>query len=316
MNADADVLVIGAGPAGLTSAIYARRAGLATTVLEKLVPGGQAALTDAVENYPGFTEPVQGMQLTEAMRQQAEGFGAAFRTAEVQGLDPSSPPDPHAVRLKDGALRAQAVIIASGARHRRLGIPGEDRLWGRGISCCAQCDGMFYRGKRVVVIGGGDTAVKESLFLTRFAEAITLVHRRDRLRAAQALQDKLFAHGDRVQVAWNTVAEEILGEKGVQGLRVRNVRTGAEETLTCDGVFIYVGFTPNTEAFRGTVEMDEKGYVVTDETMATSVPGVFAAGDCRRKLFRQIVTACGDGATAAFAAEQFLEAQRTEEADA
>jgi len=316
MEADADLLVIGAGPAGLTAAIYGRRAGLETTVLEKFVPGGQAALTDAIENYPGFTEPVQGLALMQAMRQQAEGFGAAFQTAEVLGLEPSPPDGPHAVHLKNGRLAGRAVIIASGARHRRLGIPGEDQLWGKGISCCAQCDGMFYRGKRVVVIGGGDTAIKESIFLTRFAEAITVVHRRDRLRATQALQDKLFALGDKVQVAWNTVVEEILGEEGVTGVRVRNVQTGAEQTLDCDGVFIYVGFRPNTEAFREAVETDEKGYIVTDEAMATSVGGVFAAGDCRRKVLRQIVTACADGATAAFAAEQYLEARRTVGAEA
>jgi len=252
----------------------------------------------------------------QAMRQQAEGFGATFQTAEVLGLEPAPPPAEQVVRLKDGALRGRAVIIASGARHRRLGIPGEDRLWGKGISCCAQCDGMFYRGKRVVVVGGGDTAVKESIFLTRFAEAITLVHRRDRLRATQVLQDRLLAMDDQVHVAWNTVAEEILGEERVEGVRVRNVQTGAERVLPCDGVFMYVGFTPNTEPFRGTVETDEKGYIITDETMATSVPAVFAAGDCRRKLFRQIVTACGDGATAAFAAEQYLEHQRLDEDNA
>jgi len=316
MDLDADVLVIGAGPAGLTSAIYARRAGLGTTVLERLVPGGQAALTDAIENYPGFEEPIQGLQLTEAMRRQAEGFGATFRTAEVQGIEPSPPPAEQVVRLRDGVVRSRAVIIASGARHRRLGIPGEDRLWGKGISCCAQCDGMFYRGKRVVVVGGGDTAVKELLFLTRFAESITLVHRRDRLRATQVLQDKLLSLDDQVHVAWNTVAEEILGEERVEGVRVRNVQTGADRVLECDGVFMYVGFTPNTEPFRGTVETDESGYIVTDETMATSVPAVFAAGDCRRKLFRQIVTACGDGATAAFAADQYLEHLSLEGGDA
>jgi thioredoxin reductase (NADPH) len=313
MDISPDVIVIGAGPAGLTAAIYARRAGLATTVLEKFVPGGQAALTDAIENYPGFEEPVQGLKLTEAMRKQAESFGATFQTGEVQGLAPAPFDDAaHAVRLKDGETGGRTVVIASGARHRRLGIPGEDRLWGKGISCCAQCDGMFYRGKRVVVVGGGDTAIKESIFLTRFAHEITVVHRRDRLRATQALQDKLFTFKDQVRVAWNTVVEEIFGEDGVTGVRVRNVRTGAEDTLECDGVFIYVGFRPNTEPFAETVETDAKGYIVTDETMATSVPGVFAAGDCRQKYLRQIVTACADGATAAFAAEQYLAKQEIE----
>ncbi len=313
MDMSPDVIVIGAGPAGLTAAIYARRAGLATTVLEKFVPGGQAALTDAVENYPGFEEPVQGLKLTEAMRKQAETFGATFQAAEVLGLAPaSSDEDAHTLRLKAGEMGARTVVIASGARHRRLGIPGEDRLWGKGISCCAQCDGMFYRGKRVVVVGGGDTAIKESIFLTRFAHEITVVHRRDQLRATQALQHKLFALEDQVRVAWNTVVEEILGDDGVTGVRLRNVRTGAEDTLDCDGVFIYVGFRPNTEPFAETVETDEKGYIVTDEAMATSVPGVFAAGDCRQKVLRQIITACADGATAAFAAEQYLAKEEIE----
>jgi len=311
MGIDADVIVVGAGPAGLTAAIYLQRAGLHALVLERFGPGGQAALTDAVENYPGFDEPIEGFQLMDAMRRQAVNFGAALRTATVEGIEATAPEGEKVLRLTHGTVRGRAVVIASGARHRKLGIPGEERLWGRGISCCAQCDGMFYRDKRVVVVGGGDTAVKEAIFLTRFAKEITLVHRRDNLRAAQRLQDRMLSLEDRIRVAWSTVVEEILGDDRVEAVRLREAKTGAERMLSCDGVFIYVGFTPNTEPFRDVVEVDGAGYIVTDEWMATSARGIYAVGDCRRKPFRQIVTACADGATAAFAAEEYLSADHS-----
>ncbi len=317
MVAECDVAVIGAGPAGLTAGIYLARAGLKALVLEKLAPGGQAATTDIVENYPGFAEPVAGFDLTEAMRRQAEKFGAEIRTAEATGLEEASSDGNRVVRLTDGGIESRAVIIATGARHRKLGIPGEERFWGRGISCCATCDGMFYKGKRVVVVGGGDTAIKEAVFLTRFAEKITIIHRRDRLRAAKVLQDKIVSFKDQVDFAWNTIVEKILGEEHVEAVRVRDVRTGAERVIECDGVFMFVGFTPNTEFLRPdakssdgpgvTVDLDEKGCIVTDETMAVSAAGVFAAGDCRAGRFRQIVTACGDGAVAANSVEQYLD---------
>ena len=312
MATDCDVAVIGAGPAGLTAGIYLARAGLKAVILEKLAPGGQAATTDIVENYPGFPEPVGGFDLTEAMRRQAEKFGAEIRTAEATGLAEGSDLDGKLVGLADGSLSCRAVIVATGARHARLGVPGEERFWGKGISCCATCDGMFYRGKRVVVVGGGDTAIKEALFLTKFAEKITVVHRRDRLRAAKLLQERISSKGDQVAFAWSTVVEEILGtehegHEKVQGVRVRDVRTGEKRIIECDGVFIFVGFAPNTEFLRGVLKLDERGYIVTDETMATFVRGVYAAGDCRKRPFRQIVTACGEGAVAAHSVEQLLD---------
>ncbi len=312
MSVECDVAVIGAGPAGLTAGMYLARAGLRAVILEKLAPGGQAAMTDVVENYPGFDGPVGGFDLTEAMRRQAERSGAEVRTGEATGIDGGPGEGGKVVRLADGDLRCRAVIIATGARHSRLGIPGEDRFWGKGISTCATCDGMFYRGKRVVVIGGGDTAIKETVFLTKFAEKITVVHRRDRLRAAKVLRDRIFSFGGQVEFAWNAAAVEILGGEQdghdrVRGVRLRDVKTGEERVLDCDGVFMFVGLTPNTELVKGVVDLDEKGYIVTDEMMATSVQGIYAAGDCRRRPLRQIVTACGEGAVAAHAAEEFLE---------
>lgn len=307
MNGECDVAVIGAGPAGLTAGIYLSRAGYKPVLLEKLAPGGQAATTDVVENYPGFAEPVGGFDLTQSMRRQAENFGAQIRTAEAKGIEGDPTANRRLVRLAEGALSCRAVIVAAGARHRRLAVPGEERFWGKGISCCATCDGMFYRDKQVFVVGGGDTAIKEALFLTKFARRITIVHRRDRLRAAKVLQDRIFAVGDQVTFAWNTVVEEILGSERLDGVRLRDLTSGRTRTEECDGVFMFVGFTPNTDFLRGAVDLDDGGYVLTDETMATSVTGIYAAGDCRKTPFRQIVTACGEGAVAAHSAEQFLE---------
>ncbi len=310
MSAKREAVVIGAGPAGLTAGIYLARAGLHPLVLEKLVPGGQAATTDTVENYPGFDEPVGGFDLADTMRRQAENFGAEIRTADVTALEVHPAGHGALVHFGEGCIGCRGIVVASGARHRRLGIPGEERFWGRGISCCATCDGMFYRGKRVVVVGGGDTAVQEALFLTRFAERITLVHRRDRLRAAKALQDKLLDTGDQISFAWSSTVEEILGSERVDAVRLRAVKNGKQRILECDGVFIFVGFTPNTEFLRGAVDLDERGYVTTDEKMATSIPGIFAAGDCRRRPFRQIVTACGEGAVAAQSIGELLDGSK------
>jgi len=306
MDSECDVAVIGAGPAGLTAGIYLSRAGCKPVLLEKLAPGGQAAMTDVVENYPGFAEPVGGFDLTQSMRRQAENFGAEIRTAEATGIEGDATVSRKFVRLAQGTLSCRAVIVAPGARHRRLGVPGEERFWGRGISCCATCDGVFYRDKQVFVVGGGDTAIKEALFLTKFARRITIVHRRDRLRAAKVLQNRIFGFGDQVTFAWNTVVEEILGGERVESVRLRDLSSGRTRSAACDGVFMFVGFTPNTEFLRGVVELDDGGYVLTDSAMATSVTGIYAAGDCRKTPFRQIVTACGDGAVAAHSAEQFL----------
>ena len=302
-----DLAIIGSGPAGLTAGIYGARAGLSTVILERLGPGGQVVTTDVVENYPGFTEPISGYELTEKMLGQATNFGVEIRSSEVTGIDAPSGEDRKILSLGDGSLSALAVVIATGARHKRLGVPGEDRFWGKGISCCATCDGMFYRGKRVVVVGGGDTAVKETIFLTRFASEITLVHRRDRLRATKILRDRIFAMSDKVKFAWKSAVKEVLGDDTVKAVRLSSVDSGEESVLECDGVFIFVGFAPNTEFLNGFVELDERGHVITDGNMATSVPGVFACGDARKKLLRQIVTACGEGATAAYAAQMYVE---------
>lgn len=303
-----DLSIIGGGPAGLTAGIYGARAGFNTVILEKLSPGGQVVNTDIVENYPGFPEPVSGYEIISKMQEQAMKFGVEIRSnAEVTGI--SAPPGEHhkIISLGNESLSTLAVIVATGAQHKKLGIPGEERFSGSGISYCAVCDGKFYRDKRVVVVGGGDTAAKGAIFLTRFASKITMVHRRDRLRATKVLQDGIFAMTGKVEFAWKTVVAEIMGDNKVEAVRLKSVETGKESILECDGVFIFVGFIPNTVFLRGFVDLDERGFVITDENMATSVSGVFACGDARKKLLRQIVTACGEGATASFAAEMYIE---------
>lgn len=302
-----DLAIIGGGPAGLTAGIYGSRAGLSTVILEKLTPGGQVVTTDILENYPGFVEPISGFELINRMMGQATKFGVEIRSGEVTGIKVPSGENLKVLSLENESLSAISVIIATGAYHKRLGVPGEDRFWGRGVSCCATCDGMFYRNKRVVVVGGGDTAVIEAMFLTRFASEITLVHRRDRLRATKVLQDRIFNMQDKVGFMWKYVVKEIIGEDHVNAVRLGSVDSDEEIILECDGVFIFVGFTPNTEFLRGFVELDERGYVITDNDMATSVPGVFACGDVRKKLLRQVITASGEGATAAFAAQRYIE---------
>lgn len=307
MSEIVDLAIIGGGPAGLTAGIYGARAGIKTIILEKISPGGQVITTDIVENYPGFTEPISGIELIDKMVEQATKFGVEIQNTEVTGIEISENQDLKIIHTTSGDITAMGVIIATGAYHKHLGVPGEDRFWGRGVSCCATCDGMFYRGKKVVVVGGGDTAIKEALFLTKFASDITIVHRRDRLRAVKALQDKIFAMSDKVKFEWKAVIKEIIGENNVSAVKLGYVDNNEEKILECDGVFIFVGFTPSTDFVRGFVEMDERGYIITDEDMKTSVPGVFACGDARKKLLRQIITACGEGATAAFSAEQYIE---------
>jgi len=310
MRAECDVAIIGAGPAGLTAGIYAARAGLSTLIFEKVYPGGQLATTDSIENFPGVVEPVGGFDLAERMRLQAVNYGTEIETGEVIAVEDSEGSDYKVLRTKDSSILAMAVIVATGASHRKLGVPGEERFWGKGISSCATCDGRFYKDKELVVVGGGETAVKESLFLTRFASKITLVHRRARLRASQILQSRLFAAQDKVNFRWESVVTEILGDEKVKGVSVRNLKTGKTDVISCDGVFIFVGFTPNSGFLRGYLETNEAGYIITDQNMATSVKGVFACGDVRKRLLRQVVTACGDGATAAFAAQQYVEEKK------
>jgi thioredoxin reductase (NADPH) len=300
-----DVVILGAGPAGLTAAIYAARANLAPVVITGSLFGGQLALTTEVENFPGFPDGVLGPELMELMKRQAERFGADVRMGEVTEVELSRYP----LRLAmDGEiLETKSLIIATGAAARLLGIPGEGELYGRGVSTCATCDGFFYRGKTVVVVGGGDSAVEEGTFLTRYASKVYIVHRRDRLRASQILQDRAMKN-DKIAFIWDTVVEEVIGseETGVAATRLRNLKTGEEHDLPVDGVFIAIGHTPNTKLFGGQLKLDDQGYIVTDSRMHTNIQGVFACGDCQDHLYRQAITAAGTGCMAALEAEKFL----------
>ncbi|MBM4295548.1 MAG: thioredoxin-disulfide reductase [Deltaproteobacteria bacterium] len=302
MNWDYDLIIVGGGPGGLTAGIYAGRARLKSLLIERLIHGGQMMTTDLVENYPGFPDGVSGFELSDLMRRQAERFGLEFLSGEAVELRPGPP---HTVVLEDRQFTAGAVIISSGAGYRRLGIPGEFEFTGKGVSYCATCDGALYRGHTIAVVGGGDTALTDTLFLTRFADQIHLIHRRDAFRGEKVLQERIFA-SEKVRIHWNTVVEEIQGNEVVEHVRLKNVRTGEPSTLEVTGIFIFVGITPHTGWLKSRVAMDEWGFIFTDEQMATDIPGIFAVGDARHKLLRQIATAVGDGAIAAFAAEHYL----------
>ena len=302
------LLIIGAGPAGYTAAIYAARASMDPLLVAGLQPGGQLMITTDVENYPGFESAIQGPWLMEQMQKQAEHVGTRIRHDIVMDVDFGC--RPFRCIGDDGTIYlADTVVIATGAQARWLGLPSEARLQGAGVSACATCDGFFYRGKTVAVIGGGNTAVEEALYLTHHADRVTLVHRRDSLRAEKILQRRLFEH-PKIQVVWDSAVEEVLGAgqpEVVTGVRLRNVRTGALSDLAVDGMFVAIGHTPNTGVFRGQVTLDDEGYVVTQPgTTRTSVPGVFAAGDVQDKVWRQAVTAAGTGCMAALEAERFL----------
>lgn len=299
-----DLAIIGGGPGGLTAGIYSGRARLKTTVIDKGLPGGQMQNTLEIENYPGY-KVITGPQLSELMYEHMLEFGAEWRQAEAVGVDLSD--RIKTVTLNDGSsVNARALIIATGAQPRKLNVPGELEFAGRGVSYCATCDGAFFRNKEVVVVGGGDSAVEEGVFLTRFASQVTIIHRRDQLRAAPILQERAFAN-PKIRVIWNTVAEEIIGEAKVSKVKIRNVNTGVVSDLDAEGVFIYIGYLPNTEFLQGTGLLNPNGYVETDSTMATKVPGVYAIGDVRAAALRQIVTGAGDGALAAMSVYHFLE---------
>ncbi|MBM4275016.1 MAG: thioredoxin-disulfide reductase [Deltaproteobacteria bacterium] len=301
---DYDLIIVGGGPGGLTAGIYAGRARLKSLLIERLIHGGQMMTTDLVENYPGFPDGVSGFELSDRMRKQAERFGLEVLAGEVLDLQPGPP---HTVVLEDRQLTAGAVIISSGAGYRRLEAPGEHEFTGKGVSYCATCDGALYRGHTIAVVGGGDTALTDTIFLTRFADKIHLIHRRDALRGEKVLQEQIFA-SEKVEIHWDTVVQEIQGAEAVERVRLKNVKTGEEAALEVTGVFIFVGITPNSGWLKNRVAMDEWGFIFTDEQMATDIPGVFAVGDVRHKLLRQIATAVGDGAIAAFAAEHYLAA--------
>ena len=299
-----DIIIIGGGPAGLTAGLYTARARLNVVLLERLAPGGQVLNTDWVENYPGFPDGISGFELVERMKTQAEKFDLPIQLEEVMGLEFS--PEKKIVVTNKGQLEAKALIIATGATPKKLGIEGEDLLTGKGVSYCATCDGPFYKDQEVVVIGGGDTALEEAIFLTRFASTIHLAHRRDELRAVKLLQDRAMAQ-EKIKFIWDTIPLKILGENGVEGVELKNVKTGEISRQEAQGVFIFVGTKPNAELISGMVKQDEGGFVFSDEKMETSAAGVFAAGDIRSKPWRQISTAVGEGATAAFYAEKYLE---------
>jgi thioredoxin reductase (NADPH) len=301
---DYDLIIIGGGPAGLTAGIYAGRARLKTLLLEKLIHGGQMMTTDLVENYPGFPEGISGFELSDRMRKQAERFGLEIRTQEVLELKPGKPV--HTVVLEDGSLTAGAIIIATGAHYRRLGVTGEDRLVGKGVSFCATCDGAFFKDEEIAMVGGGDNALTETIFLARFAKKIHLIHRRNQLRGAKYLQERIFQLG-KVEVHWDSRVVEFQGQDNLEAVKLLNVKTGETKMLPLTGAFIAIGMLPNSGWLKDLLPTDEWGFLLTDEVMATDIPGIFAAGDIRAKLWRQISTAVGDGSMAAIAAENYLE---------
>jgi thioredoxin reductase (NADPH) len=299
------VVIVGSGCAGLTAAIYAARAGLRPLVVEGPEVGGQLGLTTDVENFPGFPEGIQGPDLIRRMREQAERFGAEVMRGELRRADLSR--RPFRLRVDEEEHLTRALVIASGASARWLGLPRERELVGRGISSCATCDGFFYRGRVVGVVGGGDTAMEEALFLTRFASRVHVFHRRDELRASKIMQERAFAN-PRIEFHWNTVVTAVHGEAGLDAVTLRDLMAGAERRFELHGLFVAIGHVPNTEVFAGQLEMDDLGYIVLHEGSRTSVPGVFAAGDVHDRHYRQAVTAAGAGCRAAMDAERFLEA--------
>ena len=298
-----DVIVIGGGPGGYTAALYAARANLSVAILEKLSPGGQMGTTDVIDNYPGFPQGVNGFELAMQMKEGAERFGAQTQLAEVTQVELAG--QVKTIHTSGGDYQARTVVLATGAHPRELGLPGERELRGRGVSYCATCDGMFYRGKTVVVVGGGNTAVSDVLYLSRLCEMVYLVHRRDTLRASKVYLDPL-QKAENVEFVWDSEVKQLLRDQAVTGVRVRNKKTGEERDIPCAGVFVAVGYLPNTELYRGQVELDEAGYVLADETTQTNLPGVFAVGDLRKKPLRQVVTAASDGAVAAHFIEEYL----------
>ncbi len=299
-----ELIIIGGGPAGLTAGIYAARARLSAVLLEKITPGGQVLTTDWVENYPGFPDGVSGPDLVLKMNEQATNLNVVIDSAEVTGVDFSG--DIKKVITDCGTLTSRAVIIATGASPNRLGVPGEDRFYGKGISSCATCDAFFYRDKVVAAVGGGDTAVQEALYLTKFAKKIYLIHRRDQLRAAKILQERALSN-DKIEMVWDSVVTEIGGGlTNVEKVVVKNVKTGQTRDIPVSGCFVWVGIKPNAEFIGAAVKTDDYGFIITDQEMRTSVPGVFAAGDVRSTTLRQITTAVGDAAMAVHTAEHYL----------
>lgn len=298
-----DMIIVGGGPGGYTAALYGARAGLDTLILEKLSAGGQMALTDQIDNYPGFEDGIDGFSLGEKMLRGAERFGAQTKMAEVRAVRLSGAVKE--IETAVGTLYGRTVILATGATPRALGVAGEKELIGKGISYCASCDGMFYRGKTVVIVGGGNTAAADAILLSRISEKVFVVHRRDTLRATKIYHEPLMK-AENISFCWNSTVSELLHEDKLTGVKVRNIHTGEETEIPCDGLFVCIGREPASELVKGQLELDGAGYIVADESTRTSLPGVYAVGDVRTKAFRQVVTAVGDGATAAYYADEYL----------
>lgn len=299
------VVIIGSGPAGLTAAIYAARANLSPLLIEGWQSGGQLTTTTEVENYPGFAKGIMGPELMKDMRAQAERFGTVFRTGDVTAVDLKTQPFKLIIDAEE-TVETKTLIVATGASALPIGVPNEKRLTGHGVSTCATCDGFFFRGKELLVVGGGDSAMEEATFLTKFARKVSIIHRRDKLRASKIMQDRAMKN-EKIAFVWNSIVEDILGNDLVTGVRLKNIVTGKTMELPCAGVFVAIGHRPNTALFTGQLDMDEKGYIRTRNGTATSVPGIFAAGDVQDPTYRQAITAAGTGCMAAIDAEHFLE---------
>jgi len=299
-----NVIILGSGPAGLTAALYTARDNLNPLVIAGPDPGGQVATTTEVENYPGFPDGVNGPELTAMMQKQAERFGARVEPDTILSVDFNR--RPFRLNGSSAEYQAQAVIIATGASPRKLGVPGEKALTGRGVSYCATCDGFFFRNKQIIVVGGGDSALQEALFLTRYASQVQIVHRRDSLRAGPILQERA-QKNEKISFVWNSIVTEIQGDQAVQAVRLKNIQTGEETIKPTDGVFIYIGHTPNTAIFKGQLAMDEEGYLIVDSRLHTNIPGVFAAGEVHDRWFRQTVVSAGFGCMAAMETRRYLE---------
>jgi thioredoxin reductase (NADPH) len=305
---DYELIIIGGGPAGLTAGLYAARGGLNVILIEKIVPGGQIIITDWIENYPGFPEGVSGPDLVQRMTEQVRRFDLSIENNEVVSVDFYEPVKK--ITLNDRTITSPAIIISTGASPKKLGVPGEEIFYGKGISSCATCDGPFFKNSIVAAVGGGDTAVQESLFLTKFAKKVYLIHRRDKLRAAAILQKRALAN-EKIEMIWDSVLTDISGLTHVENITVKNVKTGDKTKFSVDGCFIWVGTIPNAQFLGDSLKLDEYGFIIADVNMETSVPGVFAAGDVRNTPLRQVVTAVGDGAIAAISAENYIENMKT-----
>jgi thioredoxin reductase (NADPH) len=302
-----DVIIIGGGPAGLTSGLYTSRARLNTLVIQNMLFGGQMTTTELIENYPGFPQGVTGDELSRLMEEQAKRFG--IETVNQEVVEFRLEGDLKHVRTYESNYLCEALIICTGTEYRKLGVPGENEFAGKGISYCATCDGAFFKDSQIFVVGGGDSALTEALFLTKFVKELTIVHRRDELRATKIYQERAFAN-PKIKFLWNSVIQEIRGDQVVRSVLLKNVKTGEIKEFSTEGVFLFVGLVPRTHFLKGLIKMNEEGYILTDENCETSIKGIFAAGDCRKKLLRQIATAVGEGATAAFAAEKYLEGKK------